>query len=345
MSVCRLYRTRLSGQWVALRGVPEGLFEPCGACVERAAMAVLLDQPFGVVANDEGADGVADLVDGLEDASMHDLLLQRSEQALDHAIRFRLPDEGVAWRHAPEPDLLLEVVGHEVAAVVVAEREAAGGAGGEVTELLADGHADGLDRLEAGARLRDVPAERVRRSNARRRGDDVAVVRRFAALAGAVRRQQGVLAHQAQDALAGDTDAVAHAQAGPDLSVSLAGPGGEVEILPDGGEQGLVRDGRLRPTPRRRRRLGGVRHRLAGGRRRSWSAARPRPGRRAGRRSAGRWRGRSPGPSARRPAAQRAGPLDPGPEQFDLHAELADALHGGGELAVGGVGLALLQRA
>src|SRR3712207_6062952 len=93
-----LYRTRLSGQWVALRGAPEGLLEPCGAGVERAAMAVLLDQPFGVVANEEGADGVADLVDGLEDASMHDLLLQRSEQAPDHSIRFRLSDEGVARR-------------------------------------------------------------------------------------------------------------------------------------------------------------------------------------------------------------------------------------------------------
>jgi hypothetical protein len=70
--------------------------------------------------------------------------------------------------------------------------------------------------------------------------DDVAVMRRFAALAGAVRRQQGVLAHQAQDALAGDTDAVAHAQAGPDLSVSLAGPGRAREVGPDGGEQRLV---------------------------------------------------------------------------------------------------------
>src|SRR4028118_1564740 len=68
-----MYRTRLSGPWVALRGAPEGLSEPCGAGVERAAMAVLLDQPFGVVANDEGTDGVAHLVDGLEDASMHDL--------------------------------------------------------------------------------------------------------------------------------------------------------------------------------------------------------------------------------------------------------------------------------
>src|SRR5215217_7415996 len=154
-----MYRTRLSGQWVALRGAPEGLFEPCGACVERAAMAVLLDQPFGVVANDEGVDGVADLVDGLEDASMHDLLLQRSEQALDHSIRFRLADEGVARRQAPEPGLSLEAVGHEVAAVVVAECEAAGGTGGEAAELLADRHAEGLDGFEAGAALGHVPAQ------------------------------------------------------------------------------------------------------------------------------------------------------------------------------------------
>jgi hypothetical protein len=46
-------------------------------------MAVLLDQPFGVVAGDEGADGVADLVDGLEDASVDGLLLQGAEEALD----------------------------------------------------------------------------------------------------------------------------------------------------------------------------------------------------------------------------------------------------------------------
>src|SRR3712207_4760416 len=128
-------------------------------------------------------------------------------------------DEGVAWRHAPEPDPLLEVVGHEVAAVVVAEREAAGGAGGEVAELLADGHAEGLDRLEAGAGLRDVPAEEFgvpvlgdaeqphlavpdggdlggvgRPHDVRRRGDDVAVMRGFAALAaGGGRGQQGGL--------------------------------------------------------------------------------------------------------------------------------------------------------
>ena len=33
----------------------------------------------------------------------------------------------------------------------------------------------------------------------------------------------------------------------------------------------------------------------------------------------------------------------PGPERFVFHAQLADALHGGGELAVGLIGLALFQ--
>src|SRR5215210_6681260 len=179
-------------------------------------MAVLLDQPFGVIVCDEGADGVSDLVDGLEDASVDGLLLQRAEEALDDAIRLGLSDEGVARRYAPEADLLLEVVGHEVAAVVVAEREAAGGACGEVTELLADGYAEALYGLEAVAGLRDVPAKEFgvpmlsdaeqphlavldggdlggvgRPHDVRRRGDDAAVVRRFAALPGTVRRQQG----------------------------------------------------------------------------------------------------------------------------------------------------------
>src|SRR5215212_7529521 len=244
-------------------------------------MAVLLDQPFGVVANDEGTDGVADLVDGLEDASMHDLLLQRSEQALDHSIRFRLPDEGVARCDAPEPDLLLEVAGHEVAAVVVAEREAASGACGEVAELLADGHAEGLYGLEAVAGLRDVPAEEFGvpmlgdaeqphlavldggglgrvggPHDVRRRGDDVPVMYGLGTRAGPMRREQGVLAHQPQGALARDPDAVHRPQPGPDLPVAIAGPGRAREVGSDRRQQILVGDGwpwaaarRARPGP------------------------------------------------------------------------------------------------
>jgi hypothetical protein len=90
---------------------------------------------------------------------MDGLLFQSSEEPFDEAVRLRLGHEGVAWRGAPESDLLLDVFGHEVAAVVVAEREAAGSAGGEVAELLADGHGECLRGLEAGAALRDVRAE------------------------------------------------------------------------------------------------------------------------------------------------------------------------------------------
>jgi hypothetical protein len=56
------------------------------AGVEGAAETVLLDQPFGVVASDEIADGLADLVDGLEEAAMDDLLLEGPEQPLDDAV-------------------------------------------------------------------------------------------------------------------------------------------------------------------------------------------------------------------------------------------------------------------
>ena len=64
----------------------------------------------------------------------------------------RFGDEGETRRDDPKADLLLEVLGHEVAAVVVAEHEAAGDAGAEVAEMVADRHADGLGGLEAGSR-------------------------------------------------------------------------------------------------------------------------------------------------------------------------------------------------
>src|SRR4028118_102029 len=112
-------------------------------------MAVLLDQPLRVVAGDEGANGFAYLVEGLEGAAVHDLLLERAEEALDHAVRLRLADEGVARCHAPEPDLPLEDFGHEGAAVVVAQRQAAGGARAEAAEPPAPRPAAGPGRAGA----------------------------------------------------------------------------------------------------------------------------------------------------------------------------------------------------
>jgi len=94
-----------------------------------ADVSDLLDQPLGVVLGDEAADGIAHVIDRLVDPAMDDLLLEGAEEALDDAIGFGLADKGVTWRDAPGADLLLEVIGHEVAAVVVAQRQAAGGAG------------------------------------------------------------------------------------------------------------------------------------------------------------------------------------------------------------------------
>src|SRR3712207_1836738 len=131
-----------------LRGAPEGPLLPGRTHLGWAAMAVLLDQPLGVVTGDEGPDGLAHVIDGPEDAAVDGLLFQGSEQPLDDAVRLGLTDEGIARGHAPELDLPLEGVGHEVAAVVVAQRQAAGGAGAEVAEPLAHRHADRLDRLE-----------------------------------------------------------------------------------------------------------------------------------------------------------------------------------------------------
>src|SRR5947207_1778724 len=122
-----MYRTRFFGHKVALSGGPHDGLAAGRSGVARAAQAVLLDQPLGVVAGDEVADGVTDLVDGLVDATMHDLLLQRAKEPFDDAIRFGLAHERVAGGHAPEADLVEEMFGEERTAVVVSQRHAAGG--------------------------------------------------------------------------------------------------------------------------------------------------------------------------------------------------------------------------
>ena len=76
-----MYRTRLSGHWFGLCGAPEGRVEARGASVERAEVAVLLDQPLGVVAGGEVADGIADL---------RPMILHRLRPQLGHVPMLRL---------------------------------------------------------------------------------------------------------------------------------------------------------------------------------------------------------------------------------------------------------------
>ena len=92
------YRTRFPGRTNALYGAPEVGVEACGASVEQTEVAVLLDHPRGVLDGSEVADGVADLVDGLEDAAVDGLLLQCPEHSLNHAIGFGFCDKCLARR-------------------------------------------------------------------------------------------------------------------------------------------------------------------------------------------------------------------------------------------------------
>src|SRR5918998_971767 len=98
-----LYRTRFPGQPVSLCGAPEGLVVPGGAHGVWAAMAVLLDQPFGVVAGDEGPDGVTDLVDGLEDASVRHLLFQLALSGCGRGARWRRSSRAGRRRRSSAP--------------------------------------------------------------------------------------------------------------------------------------------------------------------------------------------------------------------------------------------------
>ena len=57
--------------------------------------------------------------------------------------------------------MFLESVRHEVAAVIMAQRQAAGGAGVDAAELISHRHADGLKSFEAGPALGDMPTEQL----------------------------------------------------------------------------------------------------------------------------------------------------------------------------------------
>src|SRR4249919_951884 len=116
-----------------------------------------LNQPLGIVEFEELPHGSADVVDSLVDAAVDDLFLEGSEEAFGHAVGFGLADEGEARRHAPEFDLVLEVVGHECVAMVVTECKTACDPGRNSVELGFDRHADSLGRGVAITNLGNMP--------------------------------------------------------------------------------------------------------------------------------------------------------------------------------------------
>src|SRR3954449_5124343 len=105
--------------------------------------------------------------------------------------------------------------------------------------------------------------------HAGRVGGDASVVVVDWPLRAAVRREQSILAHEAQHPVPADAEAIEGAQAGPDLAVPLAGEGRAIEVAADRLEQPRIVDHRPRPSPPARGRClgdrpggveGGARH-------------------------------------------------------------------------------------
>ena len=67
-----------------------------------AQVAVLFDDPLGIVEFDEVADGVPQLRDVAVDATMDDLFLQRAIEPLGDAVGLGLGDEGVGNGWMPQ---------------------------------------------------------------------------------------------------------------------------------------------------------------------------------------------------------------------------------------------------
>src|SRR3712207_8603712 len=120
-----------------------------GADLVRGAVAVSGDEPGGIVVGDEVPQPAAQLFDGVEGMHPQEVLLQGADEAFRDAVALRLADEGGRALDAEEGDLILEVTGHVVGAVVVAERETLGDVPLDGAEVAQDALAHRLERLEA----------------------------------------------------------------------------------------------------------------------------------------------------------------------------------------------------
>src|SRR3982751_5515042 len=111
--------------------------------------AVPLDQPGRVVSLAEGEQRPAQLLDRGEALHPQEVFLQGADEALGAAVPFGGPDEGRRALDAQEAQLLLEIAGHVLAAVVVADRETAGDVLREAAEVAPHPLAERLEGLEA----------------------------------------------------------------------------------------------------------------------------------------------------------------------------------------------------
>jgi len=122
------------------------------------------DDPVVVEAVREVAQGAVELGDGAESAKPEQLFLQGADESLDAAVSLGLAYEGRARPDADGPQLVLEGVRDELAAVVVAEPRACGDADAVSTLRGVDGLADALDGLDPGAVARRAHPEALARA-------------------------------------------------------------------------------------------------------------------------------------------------------------------------------------
>ena len=124
---------------------------------------MLLEDPGAVVEVAELLKGEPEFLDVAERPDPEELFLEGAPEPLDDAVAFGLPHERRARDCAQEPELVLVVPAQELAAMVVADREALGDALLVAAEVFLDPLTDRLERLEAIAVERGVDADALRR--------------------------------------------------------------------------------------------------------------------------------------------------------------------------------------
>ena len=120
-----------------------------------------LDEPRGVVARNELADERARLGQRREAMQVEALFLQRSHEALRHAVALRLADVGRRDRDAEPLHLVDPGVGDVLRAPITAQAKPARDVFAEPPIDLAYALANGFERRPAIAELRHVPADEV----------------------------------------------------------------------------------------------------------------------------------------------------------------------------------------
>src|SRR5262245_45891449 len=121
------------------------------------------DQPLAVVAVLEGQQGLAEILHGGEVLDPEELFFQGADEALGAAVALRFPHEGRAAGEAQEPQLRLEVLAHELAAMIVPQGQSRSDLLLIRTEVSPDALPQGLQSFEAGAAAGGMDAHALRR--------------------------------------------------------------------------------------------------------------------------------------------------------------------------------------